>query len=92
MKSADMKRALTALGVAALVFALAPEANAMVSPAPLEALSPPLIQLTAGGCGPGYRRTLIGYHCVREVTQHRCQAGMHSEPFPNGRGYRCVFN
>jgi hypothetical protein len=92
MKLANVKIALTALGVAGLVFALVPQANAAMSPSPLEAFSSSDIQMTAGGCGPGYRRTVFGYHCVREVTQHRCQAGLHSEPFPNGRGYRCVFN
>ena len=92
MKLANCKNALAALGIAGLSIALASEARAAMSPSPAAAFSPSEIQPAAGGCGPGYRRTLFGYHCVRENVHHLCQAGMHSEPFPNGRGYRCVFN
>jgi len=92
MKMTNCKNALAALGIAGLSMALASEANAAMAPSPVGAFSSSDIRLTAGGCGPGYRRSLFGYHCVRETVNHRCQAGMHSEPFPNGKGYRCVFN
>ena len=68
-------------------------ANAAMSPSPLVGYSTSDIQLSSGGCGAGFRRTVFGHHCVRDVPSHRrCQHGMHSESFPNGQGYRCVLN
>jgi hypothetical protein len=52
------------------------------------------VQLAAGGCGAGQRRTLSG-RCAPDVyphTAHHCQPGTHSVAAPNRAGYRCVVN
>jgi hypothetical protein len=82
---------VAAFAAAGVMFLTA--ADAAMAPAPRGGYSASDIQLTSGGCGPGWRRTVIGYRCVRNVAPMRqCQPGFHSQSFPNGQGHRCVMN
>jgi hypothetical protein len=92
MFSQPLKDASTVVS-AALIFLTVTAAHAAMSPLPSEGYRTTDVQLTSGGCGAGFRQTLIGHRCVRNVPSRRqCQAGMHSESFPNGQGYRCIMN
>jgi hypothetical protein len=82
-----------AFAAAGVMFLTVAAANAAMAPVLRGGYSASDIQLTSGGCGPGWRRTVIGYRCVRNVPPMRyCQPGFHSQTFPNGQGYRCVMN
>jgi hypothetical protein len=45
---------------------------------------------TALVCAPGYHLGPHGNCQPKYNPGRRCQHGFTSEPFPNGRGYRCV--
>jgi hypothetical protein len=85
-----------AISLAAMALALvigATAADAAMWPARLAGYSTSDIQLSSGGCGAGFRRTLFGHRCVPvAASRRRCQQGMHPISFPNSQGYRCVFN
>ena len=93
MFSRKLHRGLSTALAAAGVMLAATAAEAAMSPAPMDGFSRTDVQLAAGGCGAGFRRTLFGHRCVRVVPPRRyCQPGTHSESFPNASGYRCVLN
>ena len=62
---------------AVVILSLASSAEAAVPKAPLAAAGASDIQLAAGGCGPGWRRSLAG-HCERAMAMPGgCQNGWH---------------